>query len=108
MYDINKAFQDDTPAQERIDILNAAIERATKIKSQIIKDCRHCPTCGKYYFKRKCHINSRRVKKTICTNPLTGGYLDPYEYEEKKITEFCNICPEGHEMGEYTEWLSCL
>ena len=33
MYDVNKAFQDDTPAQERIDILNAAIERAIKIKS---------------------------------------------------------------------------
>lgn len=103
-----ETFQDYVPAQERIDILNAAIERATEMKNQVIKDSRHCPTCGKYYFKKECHIDSRKVRKTVCTNPLTGGYLDPYEYEEQEVTEFCNICPEGHEMGGYVEWLSCL
>ncbi|MBQ8792347.1 MAG: hypothetical protein IJZ62_01880 [Clostridia bacterium] len=48
------------------------------------------------------------MKKTVCTNPLTGGYLDPYEYEEQEVTEFCNVCPEGHEINGYAEWLSCL
>ena len=42
-----EVFQDYVPAQERIDILNAAIERATKMKNQVIKDSRHCSTCGK-------------------------------------------------------------
>ena len=103
-----EAFQDYVPAQERIDILNAAIEQATGMKNQVIKDSRYRPACGKYYFKKECNIGSRKTKKMVCLNPLTGGYLDPYEYEEQEITEFCNICPEGHEMGEYVEWLSSL
>lgn len=101
-------FQDYVPAQEHINILNAAIEQAAKMKDQVIKNSKYCPTCGKYYFKRECHVVFRKIRKTVCTNPLTGGYLDPYEYEEQEVTEFCNICPEGHEMGEYVEWLSCL
>lgn len=104
MYDVNKAFQDYVPAQERIDILNAAIERATRMKNQVIKDSRYCSVCDKYYFKKECHIDSRKIKETVCLNPLTGGYLDPYEYEEQEITEFYNICPEGHEMGVCVEW----
>lgn len=103
-----EAFQDYVPAQERIDILNAAIERATEMKNDVIKNSRYCETCKKYYFKKECRVDSRKVRKTVCINPLTGGYLDPYEYEEQEVTEFCNICPEGHEMGGYVEWLSCL
>ena len=103
-----EVFQDYVPAQERIDILNAAIERATEMKNDIIKNSRYCGVCKKYYFKKICHIDSRKVIKEVCTNPLTGGYLDPYEYEKREVTEFCNICPEGHEIGGYVEWLSCL
>ena len=103
-----EVFQDYVPAQERIDILNAAIERATKMKNQVIKNSRYCEVCKKYYFKKICHIDSRKIIEEVCTNPLTGGYLDLYEYEKREVTEFCNICPEGHEMGGYVEWLSCL
>ena len=103
-----EAFQDYVSAQERIDILNAAIERATEMKNDVIKNSRYCEVCKKYYFKKTCHIDSRKVIKEVCTNPLTGGYLDPYEYEKREVTEFCNICPEEHEMGGYVEWLSCL
>ena len=35
---IMEAFQDYVPAQERIDILNAAIERATEMKNDVIKN----------------------------------------------------------------------
>ena len=100
-----EVFQDYVPAQERIDILQAAIDRATAMKDQVIKDSKYCKICKKHYFKTKCGIDSRRVKKSVCTNPLTGGYLDPYEYEEQVVTEYCWKCPEGHEIEGYTEWL---
>ncbi len=100
-----EAFQDHVSAQERIDILNAAIERATEMKNQVIKDSKYCETCGKYFFKSQCGIISREVKKSVCTNPLTGGYLDPYEYEERVVTEYCWTCPEHHEINGYTEWI---
>ena len=99
------AFEDYVPAQERIDILNSAIERATAMKNDVIKNSKYCEVCKKHYFKTNCHINSRRVVKEICVNPLTGGYLDPYEYEEQEVTEYCWVCPEGHEMNGYVEWL---
>ena len=91
-----EVFEDYVPAQERIDILQAAIDRAT---DRVIKDSKYCKVCKKYYFKTKCDIDSRRVKKSICVNPLTGGYLDPYEYEEQVVTEYCWKCPEGHVEG---------
>lgn len=100
-----EAFQDYVPAQERIDILQAAIDRATAIKNQVIKDSKYCEICKKHYFKSKCSIDSRKVKKSVCINPLTGGYLDPYEYEEQEVTEYCWKCPEKHEIKGYTEWL---
>ena len=109
MYDVKKAFEGSTlSAQERRDLLKTTLEGISKMIDDLDKDCRYCTTCGKHYFKKECHIDSRKVKKTVCANPLTGGYLDPYEYEEQEVTEFCNICPEGHEMGGYVEWLSCL
>lgn len=100
-----ETFQDYVPAQERINILNAAIERATEMKNQVIKDSKYCPICGKYYFKRECHIDSHQVIKTVCANPLTGGYLDPYEYEEESVKEYRWICPEGHPITEWSEWI---
>lgn len=36
-----EAFQDYVPAQECIDILNAAIERATEMKNDVIKNSRY-------------------------------------------------------------------
>ena len=54
MCNVNKAFQDYVPAQERIDILNAAIERATEMKNQVVKDCRYCPTCCSISLRRHC------------------------------------------------------
>ena len=56
-----EVFQDYIPAQERIDILNAAIERATEMENDVIKNSRYCEVCKKYYFKKICHIDSRKV-----------------------------------------------
>ena len=100
-----EVFQDYVPAQERIDILQAVIDRVTAMKDRVIKDSKYCKVCKKYYFKTKCDIDSRRVKKSICVNPLTGGYFDPYKYEEQIVTEYYWKCPEGHEIEGYVEGL---
>ena len=100
-----EVFEDYVPAQERIDILQAAIDRATAMKDRVIKDSKYCKVCKKHYFKTECDIDSRRVIKSVCINPLTGGYLDPYECEEQVVTEYCWKCPEGHEIEGYMEWL---
>ena len=58
-----EVFEDYVPAQERIDILQAAIDRATAMKDRVIKDSKYCKVCKKHYFKTKCDIDSRRVIK---------------------------------------------
>lgn len=109
MWDVKKAFEgSNLSAQERYEMLEAVMEGVQHMRSDLLKECKFCEKCKKYYFKKELHIDSRKVTKTVCTNPLSGGYLDPYEYEEREVTEFCNICPEGHEIGGYVEWLSCL
>ena len=37
-----EVFQDYVPAQDRIDILQAAIDRATAMKDQVIKNSKYC------------------------------------------------------------------
>lgn len=105
MYDYKKAFEgSDLTAQEQYDILEDARLGIERMKTELSNDCYYCPTCRMRYFKKACHSNTRKVKKTVCLNPLTGGYLDPYEYEEREVLEWCNVCPEGHELDGYVEW----
>ena len=106
MYNIDKAFEGSTlSAQEQRDLLKEVLEGVSKMINDLDKKCLYCTICGKYYFKNECCVNSRKVKKNVCTNPFTGGYLESYKYEEQEVTEFYNICPEGHEIKGYAEWL---
>lgn len=109
MYDVKKAFEGtQLSAQEQLDLLKQVSDGISHMKSELLEKCRYCKTCEKHYFKTELNIDTRKTKKIVCINPLTGGYLDPYEYEEQEVTEFCYKCPEGHEIGGYVEWLSCL
>ena len=106
MYDVNKAFEGSTlSAQERRDLLKEILNGVSKMINDLDKQCLYCNTCGKYYFRNECCTNSRRVIKNICINPLTGGYLEPYEYDVREVTEFYNMCPKGHEIKGYAEYL---
>ena len=40
----------------------------------------------------------RSVTRTKCKNPLTGGYLDDYEYEQVTEEEIYYECPKGHKI----------
>lgn len=109
IYDIQKAFTEgNLSAQEQWELLEQVTEGLRHVKSQLMEDCRYCRGCEKHYFKNELKLISREGIKTVCTNPLTGGYLDPYEYEEQKVREFCYMCPEGHEVTKWKEWLTDL
>ena len=109
MWDINKAFENSNQsAQERYEMLEWVLSGVNHMRSELLKECKFCSECKKHYFKKELRLDTRTVKKTICINPLTGGYLDPYEYEEKKVTEYAYLCPEGHHVTDYEEWLPKL
>ena len=77
MYDYKKAFEGSAlTAQEQYELLDETIQGIYKMIGQLNNECRYCPTCKKRYFKKDCHSNTRKVEKTVCLNPLTGGYLD--------------------------------
>ena len=106
MYDVKKAFEGSTlSAQERRDLLKEVLRGVSKMIDDLDKDCVYCEQCQKRFFKRDCPVLSRKVEKMICLNPLEGGYLEPYDYDFKEVEEFYRMCPEGHEISGYVEWL---
>ena len=60
------------------------------------KDFIYCPTCGCEFCRTKCKREVYKKIQSVCTNPLTGGYLDDYEYEERKQVYMRTICPNNH------------
>ena len=106
MYDVNKLFKGSSlSAQEQRDLLKEMLDEICKMIEDLDKQCLYCNTCGKYYFRKECCINFRKVTKNVCINPLAGGYLEPYEYDDREVTEFYNMCPKGHEIKGYAEYL---
>lgn len=106
MWDVKKAFENTgLSAQKQMDMLCQVAEGVKQMQDELKSNCKYCNTCKTYYFKKECKVNSREVKKQVCLNPLTGGYLDPYEYEEREVTEYCYVCPKGHYIDGYVEWL---
>ena len=67
-------------------------------KEAILNDYLRCPMCEDYYKKSsfKYSVGTEIVKR--CTNSLTGGYLDAYEYEDVEECFKYAICPKGHKF----------
>ena len=90
-------------AQQQLDMLNAAEDSIKTLKTKLMNETVYCDACKKLYFKEETIIDSQLIKKLVCSNPLTGGYLDPYNYTEEEVTVFCRICPKEHRISKYTE-----
>ena len=55
----------------------------------------YCSKCNREIAPSKCITDLVRKKDEICTNWLTGGYLDEYEYKnviDKYIVKKCPRC----------------
>ena len=93
------------PVDQKLKALDDAIANIKSVKAHMLEDVIYCTTCNKYYDKEKRRLQTQTIEKTICINPLTGGYLDPYEYEKKSVREYRWTCPEGHPLTEWSEWI---
>lgn len=84
---------------QKLDILLSKYkEKIEQIKKDLIKDFRYCYKCKDYYKKNAWEIGVRSVTRTKCKNPLAGGYLDDYEYEQVTEEETYYECPKGHKI----------
>jgi hypothetical protein len=63
---------------------------------ELKKTARYCSHCEDYYLHRAWTFTSKETETWECTNSLTGGYLDDYEYEKKKVLRQMYACPKGH------------
>ena len=100
IYDLNAVFQNGpSDIQEQINVLNNTIDAIKNIKSQLEDTGYYCNKCGRWYRKDDCSLREKTYTKLVCTNPFQG-YLDPYEYEERTIHEWYDICPKEHEISE--------
>ena len=92
-------LNDDTLSiQGKLDKLDALRGQIESQKKDLTQDYTYCPYCGEYYKNRAWTSGSRTVRKSICINSLTGGYLDDYEYEYRDVLEFYKECPVGHRI----------
>ena len=73
-------------------------QKIEQVKKEITTDYRYCHKCKDYYKKNAWEMGVRSVTKTQCKNPLTGGYLDDYEYEQVTEEETYYECPKGHKI----------
>ena len=100
IYDLNAIFQNGpTDIQEQIDVLNNTIEAIKNIKTQLESTGYYCSECGRWYRQDDCSLREKSYTTLVCTNPFQG-YLDPYEYEERTVHEWYDVCPEGHSISE--------
>lgn len=88
--------------QKELDKLLAEYKTKIEItKNELVKDYMFCTKCRDHYKKSAWETGVRTIKRIRCTNPLTGGYLDDYEYEEVEETEMYYECPKGHKIVDY-------
>ena len=96
---------DDLTITEKYIKLDELVEdyktRIEFIKQEITKGCRFCSKCGEHYKLSAWETGIRTVMKNRCKNPLTGGYLDNYEYENVEENEIYYECPRGHKIANY-------
>ena len=100
IYDLNAIFENGpTDIQEQMDVLENTINAIKNIKTQLESTAYYCGKCGRWYRQDDCSLREKSYTTLVCTNPFQG-YLDPYEYEERTVHEWYDICPEGHEISE--------
>lgn len=100
IYDLNAIFENGpTDIQEQIDVLENTINAIKNIKTQLESTAYYCGKCGRWYRQDDCGLREKTYTTLVCINPFQG-YLDPYEYEERTVHEWYDICPEGHEISE--------
>ena len=64
-------------------------------KNKIIEQYTYCPICKDYYKKEFFKNIEKQEIRSFCTNSLMG-YLEPYEYEDRKVWIKYLECPKGH------------
>ena len=99
-------------AKEKLETLETLFEEIQKenksylksAKENILNNYLQCPICEDYYDKSsyKYDVSTEIVKR--CTNQLTGGYLDDYEYENAEECFKYAICPKGHRFKVMRIW----
>ena len=63
------------------------------------KDWIYCPKCRQEICVKKCFPKIEREINWDCANPLSGGYLDDYRYEQVIYTYHILYCPnDGNEL----------
>ncbi len=66
-------------------------------RREILNEYEYCKECDDYYKKKFFEDVVKEKEYEYCTNRLTGGYLDDYEYETRKDLFKYRVCPKGHE-----------
>lgn len=85
---------------------NLAIMYKRKIedtKNDLKRDYRYCSKCNDYYKLKFWDMGVASVTYQKCINPLTGGYLDDYKYEQVTEEETYFECPKGHRIKRIYE-----
>ena len=100
IYDFEAIFQNGpTDIQEQLDVLNNTIDAIEHMREKLEATGHYCSECRRWYRKDDCTLQEKSYTKLVCINPFQG-YLDPYEYEERTVHEWYDICPQGHEISK--------
>lgn len=104
---------EDLTIKEKIDLCvklrkekydNAEVACDVTLKA-IKKGYKHCPKCDDWYRENTFEHTTKELLEEYCTNQLTGGYLEDYEYEDIYRTYAYDICPKGHWIqGKCIDW----
>lgn len=86
-------------------IQNCNVEAYDRCQEKISEKFEYCDKCKDWYRKDTYQKETKEYLEEECTNPLTGGYLDDYEYRDIYRTYECHICPKGHvNKGKIIDW----
>ena len=86
--------------QEQMNVIANSFDALLQLQTDVQAQGSWCGGCGRWYYKKDCNTKFFEEEKTTCINPLSGGYLEPYEYEKEIHIETATVCPKGHEIGK--------
>lgn len=98
--DVEEILAENISAKEKLEKLDDYLNKVNTFvaheKVNIKKEYTYCPKCKDYYKNEYFKKFEREEIRSVRTNPWTGGYLDPYEYEDTKMYIKYEECPKGH------------